>query len=52
MSGHEVLKEVERYTKPANRARLANSAIAAGKAAQDALKPEQCQSELAPPRNY
>lgn len=48
VSGHETLKEVERYTKSAYRARLANSAIAAVKAAQEeALKPERCESELA-----
>ena len=35
VSGHETLKEVERYTKAANRARLANSAIAALKSAQE-----------------
>ncbi len=35
VSGHETLKEVERYTKAANRAQLANSAIAALKSAQD-----------------
>jgi hypothetical protein len=29
MNGHETLKEVERYTKAAKRARLATSAIAA-----------------------
>jgi len=34
VSGHETLKEVERYTKAANRARLANSAIAALQTAQ------------------
>jgi len=35
VSGHETLKEVERYTKAANRAQLANSAIAALKSAQE-----------------
>jgi hypothetical protein len=35
VSGHEALKEVERYTKAANRAQLANSAIAALKSAQE-----------------
>ncbi len=34
VSGHETLKEVERHTKAANRARLANSAIAALQTAQ------------------
>jgi hypothetical protein len=34
VSGHETLKEVERYTKSANRLRLANNAIAALKTAQ------------------
>ncbi len=34
-SGHETLKEVERYTKAANRERLANSAIAALQTAQE-----------------
>jgi Phage integrase family len=34
VSGHETLKEVERYTKTANRARLADSAIAALQTAQ------------------
>jgi integrase len=34
VSGHETLKEVERYTKAANRARLANSAMAALQTAQ------------------
>ena len=35
VSGHETLKEVERYTKAANRARLANSAMAALQSAQE-----------------
>ena len=34
VSGHETLKEVERYTKAVNRARLANSAIATLQTAQ------------------
>ncbi len=36
MSGHETLKEVERYTKAANRSRLADSAMATLKTAQAA----------------
>ncbi len=36
VSGHETLKEVERYTKAANRATLANSAMAALQIAQKA----------------
>ena len=35
VSGHETLKEVERYTKAANRAHLANSAMAALQSAQE-----------------
>ena len=42
VSGHETLKEVERYTKAANRAHLASSAIAALQTAQE---------EVAGPRN-
>jgi hypothetical protein len=34
VSGHEILREVERHTKAANRARMANSAIAALQTAQ------------------
>ncbi len=48
VSGHETLKEVERYTKTANRALLANSAIAALKSAQDeAAETEKRASGLA-----
>ena len=48
VSGHETLKEVERYTKAANRARLANSAIAALKSAQEeASELRKCASGLA-----
>ncbi len=48
VSGHETLKEVERYTKAANRARLANSAMAALQSAQnEALKAQSCELELA-----
>ena len=48
VSGHETLKEVERYTKAANRSRLANSAMAALQSAQnEAPKPQPCESQLA-----
>ncbi len=48
VSGHETLKEVERYTKTANRALLANSAIAALKSAQEeAAETEKRASGLA-----
>ncbi len=48
VSGHETLKEVERYTKAANRAQLANSAMAALQTAQnEALNLAKCGSELA-----
>jgi hypothetical protein len=48
VSGHETPKEVERYTKAANRARLANSAMAALQTAQnEVLNPAKCDSGLA-----
>jgi len=48
VSGHETLKEVERYTKAANRARLADSAIAALQSAQkEALRRANQDRELA-----
>ena len=48
VSGHETLKEVERYTKAANRARLANSAMAALQSAQnEAHKRLACKSQVA-----
>ena len=48
VSGHETLKEVERYTKAANRVRLASSAIAALQTAQEEVaRPEKRESGLA-----
>jgi len=48
VSGHVTLKEVERYTRAANRARLANSAIAALQTAQKAgVNLEKLDSKLA-----
>ncbi len=48
VSGHETLKEVERYTKAANRALLADSAMAALQSAQnEALKLQSCESQVA-----
>ncbi len=48
VSGHETLKEVERYTKAANRARLANSAIAALQTVQEEVaETEKRESGLA-----
>ncbi len=48
VSGHETLKEVERYTKTANRAQLANSAMATLQTAQKgALKQAKRDSKLA-----
>ncbi len=48
VSGHETLKEVERYTKAANMARLANSAMAALQTAQkEGAQPGKSDTKLA-----
>ncbi len=47
VSGHETLKEVERYTKAANRSRLADSAMAALQTAQNEVLNLAGGSELA-----
>jgi integrase len=48
VSGHETLREVERYTKAANMARLANSAMAALQTAQkEGAQPGKSDAELA-----
>jgi hypothetical protein len=48
VSGHETLKELERYTKAANRVRLASNAIAALQAAQrGVMEAKKSDSKLA-----
>ena len=52
VSGHATLREVERYTKAANRAKLADSAMAALLTAQKDTAKAKSDSQLANNRGY